>query len=234
EQRYRGKRRIWTTNWQTEANRDRYGVSYTENGGTSWHNLLHDIKAYDFAFKDSIIYIATDEGVYRTDDDGRSWNRASVIVDPMSRQRFTTQAVFAVSVQGTTIWIASNDGIASTVDDNTHLFGQTWQVLRTYQPVGSGSKTYAYPNPFSPDDEVVRFHYTTEGKNSNVKIQIFDFGMNLVRTLLRQAPRTGNVEHDEIWDGRDDQGTQVANGVYFYKVETVSDSPAWGKVIVLQ
>ena len=135
---------------------------------------------------------------------------------------------------GFTVWIAGSDGVASTIDDNTHPFGQVWQVLRTYEPVASRSSTYAYPDPFSPDDEVVRFHYSTGGKDASVKIQVFDFGMNLVRTLLRGALRSGNTEHDEIWDGRDDQGRQVANGVYFYKVEAEKDAPAWGKVIVLQ
>jgi len=100
--------------------------------------------------------------------------------------------------------------------------------------VGSSSVTYAYPNPFSPANEVVRFHYSTGGSDSRVKIQIFDFGMNLVKTLVRQATRSGEYEHDEIWDGIDDTGRRVSNGVYFYKVEVENGPAGWGKVIVLQ
>jgi flagellar hook assembly protein FlgD len=132
------------------------------------------------------------------------------------------------------VWIAGDDGIASTTDNASHAFGQTWVIGRTYVPVGSSAVTYAYPNPFSPANEVVRIHYSTGGKDSNVKIQIFDFGMNLVKTLLRQAPRSGANEHDEIWNGRDDTGRLVSNGVYFYKVEVEGGSSGWGKVIVLQ
>lgn len=234
EQRFKGKRRIWTTNWVAEDPSEHYGVSYTDNGGLSWHNLLHDVKAYDFAFKDTIIYVATDDGVYRTNDDGHSWNKASVIVDPVSQERFASTSIFSVGVQGNAVWIAGNDGVASTTDDASHPFGQTWEVKRTYVPVGSVSVTYAYPNPFSPANEVARFHYSTGGNDSNVKIQIFDFGMNLIKTLLRQAPRSGANEHDEIWDGRDNSGRRVANGVYFYRVEVEGLSEAWGKVMVLQ
>jgi photosystem II stability/assembly factor-like uncharacterized protein len=234
EQLVHGKRRIWTTNWVAEDPTEQYGVSYTDNGGQSWHNLLHDVKAYDFDFRDSIVYVVTDEGVYRTDDDGRTWDRASTIVDSVGQQLFSTSQIFSVGVQGSTVWISGSDGLASTTDDASHAFGQTWEIKRTYMPVGSSSTTYAYPNPFSPANEVVRIHYSTGGKDSNVKIRIFDFGMNLIRTLLRQAFRSGAIEHDEIWDGRDDSGRRVSNGVYFYEVEVENGSAGWGKVIVLQ
>jgi photosystem II stability/assembly factor-like uncharacterized protein len=234
EQLVHGKRRIWTTNWVAEDPSEQYGVSYTDNGGQSWHNLLQDVKASDFAFKDSIVYVATDEGVYRTDDDGRTWDRASTIVDSAGQQLFSTSQLFSVGVQGSTVWVSGSDGVASTTDDASHEFGQTWEIKRAYVPVGSSSTTYAYPNPFSPANEVVRIHYGTGGKDSNVKIRIFDFGMNLVRMLLRQAFRTGAIEHDEIWDGRDDSGRRVSNGVYFYKVEVENGSTGWGKVVVLQ
>jgi photosystem II stability/assembly factor-like uncharacterized protein len=234
EQLVHGKRRIWTTNWVAEDPSEQYGVSYTDNGGQSWHNLLQDVKASDFAFKDSIVYVATDEGVYRTDDDGRTWDRASRIVDSAGQQLFSTSQLFSVGVQGSTVWVSGSDGVASTTDDASHEFGQTWEIKRAYVPVGSSSTTYAYPNPFSPANEVVRIHYGTGGKDSNVKIRIFDFGMNLVRMLLRQAFRTGAIEHDEIWDGRDDSGRRVSNGVYFYEVEVENGSTGWGKVLVLQ
>jgi photosystem II stability/assembly factor-like uncharacterized protein len=234
EQLVHGKRRIWTTNWVAEDPTEQHGVSYTDNSGLSWHNLLQDIKAYDFAFKDTIMYVATDDGVYRTGDDGHSWSRASVIVDPISGERFATTSILSVGVQADTVWVAGNDGVASTIDDASHAFGQTWVIKRTYVPVGSSSVTYAYPNPFSAANKVVRIHYSTGGKDSNVNIRIFDFGMNLVKTLLRQAPRSGANEHDEIWDGRDDSGRLVSNGVYFYKVEVENGASGWGKVIVLQ
>jgi len=58
--------------------------------------------------------------------------------------------------------------------------------------------------------------------------------MNRVRTVIRDAQRTGSTEHDEIWDGRTDDGTILPNGVYFYRVTAGGGDPAWGKVMVIQ
>ncbi|MBU2471062.1 MAG: hypothetical protein KKF20_01465, partial [Bacteroidetes bacterium] len=81
QQRYNSINRIWTTNWRAEDQREEFGVSYTENGGQTWTNLLHGIKAYDFAFKDSIVYIATEKGIYRTANLGLSFSRSNLIMD---------------------------------------------------------------------------------------------------------------------------------------------------------
>jgi hypothetical protein len=37
-----------------------------------------------------------------------------------------------------------------------------------------------------------------------------------------------------IWDGKNDNGFQVANGVYFYRIQIDDDKDVWGKIIVLQ
>ncbi len=227
--------RLWTTNWKADLDpNEKYGISYTDDGGRIWRNLLHDTKAYDFAFKDSIAYVATDDGVYRTTDGGISWSRSGTIIDKYTRQRITSVAVFAVGVIGDTVYCGTSDGLARTVDNDAHPFGQTWEILRTYREVGKTGTTYAYPNPFSPDDEIVRIHYGTGGDAASVTVEVFDFGMNRVRTIIKDADRSGSAEHDEIWNGLDDYHRQVANGVYFYKVVMNGSDPLWGKILVLQ
>jgi photosystem II stability/assembly factor-like uncharacterized protein len=234
-----GRKRIWTTNWAAEGPEEEYGVSYTDDGGRTWVNLLAGIRAYDFAFKDSIAYIATDEGLYRTTDGGLSFIAIHTIQDGARRQIITGSQVFAVGVIGDTVYVGTGDGFASTVDDGSEPFGTTWEVSRTYQSVSSPANSYAYPNPFSPSGGVVRIHYTTAGlgtgSSASVDIQLFDFGMNRVRTLLHSAGRATNAEFDEIWDGRNDEGRIVANGVYFYRISIEGSSEdAFGKILVLQ
>jgi hypothetical protein len=58
--------------------------------------------------------------------------------------------------------------------------------------------------------------------------------MQPVKELIRNATRSGTVEHDEIWNGKDDLDRRVANGVYFYRVEVEGNEPIWGKIFVLQ
>jgi hypothetical protein len=228
------KTRIWTTNWKADKPEEEFGVSYTDDGGRIWHNHLLGIKAYDFAFKDPIAYVATDDGIYRTDDAGDSWTRSGSVIDNTAGQRLATQQFFSVGVAGDTVFCGSGDGLAKTIDNAEHPFAQSWEVLRTYRPVGTTSTTYAYPNPFQPDKEFTRIHYGSGGGPTSVTIEIFDFGMNRVRTVVKDAQRFGSGEHDELWDGKDDGMRQVANGVYFYRVVVENGEPSWGKIMVLQ
>ncbi len=229
--------RVWCTNWlgdQTFDPNQEYGVSYTEDGGRIWRNFLQGIKAYDFAFKDSVAYVATDEGLYRTSDGGLSWNRSGTIIDPVNGQVIGSPTFYAVGVIGDTVYGGTSDGIAKTIDNGDHVFGQTWQVIRAYQPVANATSTYAYPNPFSPAQNPCRVHYSTSGSPATVTIEVFDFGMNRVRTIIKDAQRSGSQEHDELWDGKDDSRNVVTNGVYFYRVVLNGGDPFWGKIMVLQ
>lgn len=232
EQRFQSTRRIWITNWKAEDQTEEFGVSYTDDGGRTWANLLRGIRAYDFAFKDSIAYIATEQGLYRTDDGGLSFTRNGTIIDQTTRQMITTSAVFSVGVIGDTVWAGTSDGIVSTVDNAQNPFGSSWKIYRTYQTTSTSKTTYAYPNPFSPNFEITRLHYSLQSPNS-VTAEIFDFGMNPVRTVIRNATR-GSGEYDEIWNGFDDEGRKVSNGVYFYRITIGNDEPMWGKVLVLK
>jgi hypothetical protein len=231
-QRFGTLTRIWTTNWPAEGVGQEYGVSYSDDGGLSWRNFLRGIKAYDFAFKDSVAYVATDDGLYRTADGGQSWMRNGTIVDNISGNRLLSPKFFCAGVLADTVFGGSDGGLVKSIDNPSQPFGESWEVYRAYEPLPGKGSAYAYPNPFSPRFEVTNIHYTTGTAAANVTIELFDFGMNRVRTLLQGAARTG--ERDELWDGRNDAGDVVPNGVYFYRVAIDSDDPVWGKVLVLK
>ncbi len=224
--------RVWTTNWPAEGPNQQYGVSYTDDGGRSWKNLLAGIKAYAFAFRDSIAYIATDDGMYRTADGGLSWTKSGTIIDQTTGARIATSGFYSVAVIGDTVYGGTGDGLAKCTDNAQVPFGTDWQVVRTFVPSNGRVISYAYPNPFSPATESVRIHYSTGNTPAEVTIELFDFGMNRIRTLIKGVSRLG--EQDEVWDGRSDGGTLVPNGVYFYRVIMGSDEPNWGKIMVLQ
>ncbi|HLF15583.1 MAG TPA: hypothetical protein VI932_11910 [Bacteroidota bacterium] len=230
--------RIWTTNWQAEGRDEQFGVSYSDDDGRSWTNLLHDVRAYDFAFRDSIAYIATSRGIFRTSDGGRSLDQVSDIVDDDGRTKITSSSFFSAGLLDDTVYIGTADGLTRTIDNDTQPFGSSWRVYRAYHSVGATGNSYAYPNPFSPLTEPVRIHYAVTtgpaGGNADVRIEIFDFGMYRIRTLINRAPRPVNGEYDEIWDGRNDAGGTVANGVYFYRIDVGSEDPLFGKIVVMQ
>jgi photosystem II stability/assembly factor-like uncharacterized protein len=229
-----GGTRIWITNWQADLDpAEQFGISSTDDGGRIWKTFLAGIRVYGFAFKDSVVYAATDDGIYRTEDAGTTWTRSGSITDATTFERITTRTFYSVAVIGDTLFAGGPDGMVRTLDNTASPFGSSWTILRTYRQVSRGS-AYAYPNPFSPADEGVRLHYATGPGESSVTVELFDFGMNRVRTLINDARRPGGSEIDEIWNGKDDANIVVANGVYFYRITINDGDPVWGKVMVLQ
>jgi flagellar hook assembly protein FlgD len=96
------------------------------------------------------------------------------------------------------------------------------------------SQTYAAPNPFAPSqDEKARIVYSLS-RGAQVTIEIYDFASRKVRTLIHAEARAGGQNHaSDTWDGRDEEGDPVANGVYFYRIELDSGQEAFGKIVVL-
>jgi ligand-binding sensor domain-containing protein len=232
QQKYKLINRIWLATWKTDKVNEEFGASFTENGGKTWKVVLKGRKVNNFAFKDSIIYIAGNDGIYRSDDNMKTFQLFDNIVDPESRYRITNNSIYSIDVKNDTVWIGTGDGLCYTLDNAQQGFGSKWKILRAYQSI-EANKSYAYPNPFSPDDEVIRIHYKMPNNNSKVTIEIFDFGMNLIRRVISNVVRSGNLEQEEIWNGRDEFSNRTPNGTYFYRVK-MDDQYSWGKIIVLQ
>jgi len=70
-----------------------------------------------------------------------------------------------------------------------------------------------FPNPFT-ESTLIRYSL---GRPGTIALSVFDAYGRLVRLLDagHKSVGTGEVE----WDGRDDFGSPVASGVYFYRLE---------------
>ena len=73
------------------------------------------------------------------------------------------------------------------------------------------------PNPFGRVT-TIRFSVPSELRNQPISLRIYDVSGRVIKTLLHEALAT---DHSPLttavsWDGRDDRGTQVTAGVYFY------------------
>lgn len=227
---------IWAATNNANDPDEKSGISYSSDGGNSWQTALIGSFTHNIACKDSIVYVATDQGVYRSSDFGASWSCSGTVTDQIHSQRFTTSELDCVGAQGDTVWVGGPDGIAYTIDNALQPFGSFWNIDRTAALAGKTRTTYAYPNPFSPDIGYIRIHFSTKyfsASSQNVDIRILNFAMQPVRTLLQNAPRASG-EFDEVWDGKDDRGKTVANGVYFYFVSGGGQSPVWGKILVIR
>jgi hypothetical protein len=227
-QRDQGLESVWASTWPLPGTSQFYSVSRTSDGGASWQVLSPDLdydSAYDFAFDDSTVWIATDNGLHLTTDWGASW-RVLTMQDGLPGDEVNT-----VEVVGDVVWVGTSDGLAWTEDD-----GGTWDVLLVSDPVGGADvpATYAYPNPFSPLREPggVRIRFALAGEGP-VWLTIFNFAEEPVRRLLDGDVYPGDSENYVVWDGRDDGGHLVANGTYHYRVRGSGSRGVWGKILVM-
>jgi hypothetical protein len=234
---YQGSDYIFGATWKAEDLTEEYGISISSDGGSNWSISNKDVRIHNFGFLNKIAYAAGSTGLFRSDDFGLNWIKAPTIVDSLTKQRILTSTFYSVNTQGNTIWVGSNQGLAKTIETGSP-WGAPWRVYLAFVPVKNKSETYAYPNPFDPEADVLKIKYTTDGTDQKVTISIYDFGMNLVKTIIQNAPRVGlidqRIQQTEFWNGKDEFGNIVSNGVYFYSVQIGNDEPIWGKIIVLR
>jgi hypothetical protein len=123
------------------------------------------------------------------------------VVGQINKVYFEVQSVSSPSV-------ASYDTVAVEVGDVTGVVGNG-------PVVGSYYLRQSYPNPFNPSTTIV-FGLKETGIAT---LRIYDVSGKLVRVLY--GPTWTKVgQHIERWDGRNDEGKNVASGVYFCSLET--------------
>ena len=113
----------------------------------------------------------------------------------------------------------SGDFIFTTVEStiaggNTAVFGQ------------GRSSTLAAPNP-NPMHRFTTLSFSLM-KGGLVDLAIFDLGGRRVRTLVREFREAGG--HPATWNGRNDRGEPVPDGIYFARLRTPEDQVVTRKI----
>ncbi len=234
----------------------KYGIYHTDDNGETWTIKSDEYNAWNFAFghagasdprvSDSTVFAASDSGLVVSYDLGENWNVMEIREsDTLAWMR--GERIAGVAVVGDTLWATSSNGIARTAD-----WGETWQILKGIARVRTldegktdvgisatldGAETYSYPNPFSPsrrdaDYSRTRIHYALSN-DAHVTVSIYAYNSRKLREVASNVFRSGGRDYDEIWDGRDESGAVVPNGVYFYMINTDKGDTARGKIVVL-
>ncbi|MBK7103876.1 MAG: hypothetical protein IPH62_01150 [Ignavibacteriae bacterium] len=234
---------IWAATWKAEGLTEFYGLSSSSDFGENWNTYLageniHDI---DFTFNqnetEADILAATDNGVFRSNDLGNTWINIPQIIDSESGNTLNTTKFRAVNCtldnsQSNNIWLGSESGTAKLIETGGMWVGN-WKVFLSSPAVSSESEAIAFPNPFQPDEEQINIKYNFDGESKQVTIRIFDFGMNLVKTIIQNANRPGGLDNIDYWNGRDENNNIVPNGVYFFRIDIGDNKQSYGKIMVL-
>ncbi len=234
-QRFQNSTILWAATRKAEDINEVSSLSYSSNFGYNWNYTLTNISPNGVGSFSNIVYGLTDDGLYRADYGIFDWSKAPLIYDEVTKDAVRSTKFYSAGNLSDTVLIGSADGLIRFTESGIG-WPSKWKIFRAIETIDLSSdvKTYAAPNPFSPPGEVTRIFYKT-GKNlSKITIKIFDFGMNPVRTVIQNATRTSPDELFTSWDGANDKGAIVSNGVYFYRIEVDDDKPVWGKILLLR
>jgi len=80
------------------------------------------------------------------------------------------------------------------------------------------SKVFNYPNPFSEDTRFTFEINQPVNSVSDITIKIFTVSGRLIKEIENIRIEKPGLYVSEAWNGRDEDGNKIANGVYFFKV----------------
>ena len=78
-----------------------------------------------------------------------------------------------------------------------------------------------YPNPFTTQTNF-RFEHDLADSDLDIIINIFTLSGKVVKTIKYSTFSPGFEISDISWDGTDDYGSKLANGIYLYKIKVFS------------
>jgi len=103
-----------------------------------------------------------------------------------------------------------------TITGSCHCGKVAFEIEGAPTAAGDSPKQFAllpnYPNPFNPST-TIRYELASR---THVDLRVFDVRGALVRTMVDGVKGAGAYSLE--WNGRDDRGTAVSSGVYFYRL----------------
>lgn len=218
---------LWAAGW---AHAKKGRVYTSTDDGVTWDTTAvvmigeHNASRH-FAIVEAepgVIFTAIQTGpdsvVHRTTDGGKTWTSAGALAgtrEALCLLRASDGAIYAGTTPHGDVFKLSPTGIGTDGGNDQH-------------PIPfAGSLSQNYPNPFNPHTTV---SYSLP-EDAWVEISIYDLLGKRVKTLLRSYCPAG--DHRVEWDGRDEQGTELAGGIYFLRL-SAGDVTQTRKMIFLQ
>lgn len=121
--------------------------------------------------------------------------------------------------------------------------GRAWSNVNSLKALKNGlQEVITYPTLFSGTDidgqpEYVHVGYRLK-KSGKVTITVYNYAMEKVKTLVKDARREGGggrseKPNEDRWDGKDASGRHVSVGTYYILVSSDAGEKGWGKAIAV-
>ncbi len=82
---------------------------------------------------------------------------------------------------------------------------------------------YNYPNPFMTSTNFM-FEHNFPNELLHIKLNIYSPSGKLIQSIQRETLATGTRIDDISWDGKDNMGDHIGNGVYYYTLQVKTES----------
>lgn len=232
-----GESYVWASTHPGASGGGTDGISMSPTDGRDWQEVYDGSQIWNFAFNGDTVFAAANAGLLMSPDFGATWdtiNIAGLLVNYPGSVPYAIDSdlqVISVLVDNDTLWVGTEAG-AGSIDLNEADFDD-WAMYRAYD---STAEIYAFPTPFSPlsESEALYFHYPVR-QDAYVTIEIYDFAMGLVKTVINNEFRAGGDDvawMTDRWNGYNGKGDLVAAGIYHFKVSLSTGEVYWGKLAV--
>lgn len=121
----------------------------------------------------------------------------------------------------------------NNLTEGTHrLVIKAWDILNnsseatldfevTSSTEGKLAHVYNYPNPFSTHTQFM-FEHNMPNQNLYVNIKVLTISGKVVKNIFKIINSDGTRDNSIEWDGKDEYGDRLANGVYLYNLSVKS------------
>ncbi|MDZ7316164.1 MAG: hypothetical protein ONB24_08580, partial [candidate division KSB1 bacterium] len=176
------------------------------------YNVINDNILSLFVDPRNNKWIGTGGGLSVLDADNYSWTHYSTSTSPLTADVVTC---FALNDATGEMYIGTTNGLS---------------ILETpfTRPAANLEAVYGYPNPFIIDQPGAKFYIDRLAVNSSVRIFTTD------GYLIRTIPQSQVLGARVAWDGKNDQGEDVADGIYIFLVTTREGAVKAGKVALIR
>lgn len=124
-------------------------------------------------------------------------------------------------------YISSSSDLSRAYFDRRNWTGVEGGPL---EPLGDPVSFKLLPNAPNPFNQITNINYQLT-KPGKVSLKVYNIAGQCLRTLVNEDKKTGSYE--VRWDGRDESGRRVSNGVYLYRLATEEGSLT-GKMTVIK
>lgn len=162
---------------------------------------------------DNIFYCTRNEGIHYSTDAGENWHNLDGPYDVRTVDiiPFTDEGKVYIATNGDGVWVGED--IQFGIEDS----GSTL--------VAKNSLLKNYPNPMRSSTTI---SFSATDLHGLALIKIY----NIKGQLVKQFSVT-NGQSSIVWDGKDEKGKQLSNGIYLYKLDT-GEKSITKKMVILR